>query len=155
MELHNYWAQASAYFERSRQSNADYPPVHGKLLSALNNFGLELRSKQQLDAAAAQFRKALDYEPNYWQAHYNLGLVLSQQGLYRLAIAQFREALRLNPGYAEAKNQGAWAAYQEGLALAARGNREAALAAYRETLGFVPTHADALRGLDREPSARP
>jgi tetratricopeptide (TPR) repeat protein len=155
MELHNDWAQASAYFERSRLSNADYPPVHGKLTNALNNFGLELRSKQQLDAAAAQFRKALGYEPDYWQAHYNLGLVLSQQGLYRLAIAQFRETLRLNPGYAEAKNQGAWAAYQEGLALAARGNREAALSAYRETLSFVPTHADALRGLEQEPSAGP
>ena len=72
-----------------------------------------------------------------------------------MAIAQFREALRLNPGYAEAKNQGAWAAFQEGLALAVRGNREAALVAYKETLSFVPTHADALRGLAQEPSDRP
>ena len=146
MELHKDWAQASAYFERSMNSYKEYPPTRGKLINALNNRGLELRGQQHLNEAEAQFRKALTYEPNYWQAHYNLGLVKSQQGFYSMAIAQFRETLRLNPGFGEAKNQAAWAAYHNGLGLAASGDDRAAATAFAESLGFAPTFAQAIKG---------
>jgi protein O-mannosyl-transferase len=145
MEVRGDWAQASAYFERSRKSNKDYPPTPGKLTNALNNDGLDLRSKQRLNEAEAQFRKALAYDPHYWQAHYNLGLVQSQQGFYPLAIAQFRETLRLHPGFGEAKNQAAWAAYHHGLNLAASGNSQAAQVAFAESLGFSPAFAEAIK----------
>jgi tetratricopeptide (TPR) repeat protein len=43
------------------------------------------------------YRKALQLQPNYFTAHFNLGLYYKKSGRTEEAIRQFQEALRANP----------------------------------------------------------
>ena len=58
--------------------------------------------QRQLDAAAVQFRLALELNPDHAAAHANLGSALAQQGAYDEALRQFDEALRIDPRHAAA-----------------------------------------------------
>ena len=42
--------------------------------------GMSYVDKKQYDAAVIQFKKALQVDPNYADAHYQLGLALLRQG---------------------------------------------------------------------------
>jgi Tfp pilus assembly protein PilF len=52
----------------------------------------------------AQFQKALEIDPNYAIARYDLGVALFQTGQPDAAIAQVEEAVRLNPADSDAQN---------------------------------------------------
>ena len=58
--------------------------------------------QRQLDAAAGQFRLALELNPDHADAHANLGSALAQQGVYDEALRQFDEALRIHPAHGAA-----------------------------------------------------
>ena len=57
----------------------------------------------ELDEAIAEFRKAIELDPNYALAHYRLGAALATKGLLDEAIAEFRKAIELDPNNAMAK----------------------------------------------------
>ena len=46
---------------------------------------------------------ALELNPHYAEAHYNLGNVLAGRGQIDEAIAHFKKALEIKPDYAEAR----------------------------------------------------
>jgi tetratricopeptide (TPR) repeat protein len=54
--------------------------------------------------AVAHYQKALEINPNYAEAHYNLGKVFIQKGQLDAAITQFQEVLRLRPGFRSAQD---------------------------------------------------
>lgn len=97
---------------------------------------LALRAKGQLDAAIAEWGRALALNPDEPKAHNNLGVVLGEKGDAAAAIAQFRKAVALRPGYGEAH-------YNLGAALAREGKLEAAIAQFREAAALNGEDAQA------------
>src|SRR5262249_4978569 len=45
--------------------------------------------------AEVEFRKAVELDPNYAEAHHNLGLANAEQGRWDQAIAEYKKALSL------------------------------------------------------------
>ena len=64
----------------------------------------DLLKKNQYAAAAVEFRKALELDPDEAQSHNNLGLALVETGKVEEGMEHYRKALELSPGYPEAHN---------------------------------------------------
>src|SRR5262249_17336516 len=62
----------------------------------------EFARQKSWDQAIADYRKALELEPNDPLTHYNLGLALKYKDEARDAAAEFQVALRLKPKWADA-----------------------------------------------------
>ena len=90
----------------------------------------------QLADAEKGFLKAVELNPTFVDAYYNLGLVLQEQGKLDEAIAAYQRALEIEPAYAEAH-------YNMGNALTEQGKLDEAIVAYRRTLKTKPAHAEA------------
>jgi tetratricopeptide (TPR) repeat protein len=71
---------------------------------AHNNLGDVYLQQGRLDAAKAEYQKALEIDPQEVNAHSNLGIILAQQGQADLAIIQFRQALKIRPNFGRALN---------------------------------------------------
>jgi tetratricopeptide (TPR) repeat protein len=65
--------------------------------------GVAFGQKGQMDEAITQFRKAVEINPNFYEAHYVLGAALGQKAQLDEAISQFQEVLRLKPDYTAAQ----------------------------------------------------
>ena len=63
---------------------------------------LEAKMMQQFKKAAASYGKAIEKNPNLYQAHTSLGYALRRQGDYASALVSYDRALELNPNYPEA-----------------------------------------------------
>lgn len=98
--------------------------------------GVALTDKGQFDQAILEYRKALDVDPDYPQAHNNIALILKRQGKPDAAIWHLAQALRVDPDYADAHNN--W-----GLALADMRNFDEAAGHYQEALRLNPKCAEA------------
>jgi arabinofuranosyltransferase len=61
------------------------------------NLGTILARREEFDAAADAFRRALAVDPSLGPARHNLGLALARAGRLKEAIAELREAARLEP----------------------------------------------------------
>ncbi len=61
------------------------------------NSGKRLLSVGDVDGAIAQFRSAIQSQPDYAAAHYQLGLALSQKGEKDEAKKEFQRAAELDP----------------------------------------------------------
>ena len=90
---------------------------------AQNNLGLALAERGRIDEAIEHYRKALDIEPDYAEAHNNLGIALADRGRIDEAMEHYRKALEIDPDYAEAHNN-------LGVALADRGRIDEAMRAF-------------------------
>jgi len=60
--------------------------------------------KGMLDEAKADYFKALQIDPAFAEAHYNIGAISAEQGNFDEAITHLVEALRINPSLAKAHN---------------------------------------------------
>jgi tetratricopeptide (TPR) repeat protein len=63
----------------------------------LNNAGVAWMQRRKFAQAETKFRNALDINPTYGTALFNLGLVLAAQGEFNSAIAEFRKAVAQEP----------------------------------------------------------
>ena len=57
---------------------------------------------QLVEASSPVYRTAIDLDPKYTEAHYNLGLALKHKGRLDDAVSEYKKAINLQPDYAEA-----------------------------------------------------
>ena len=100
----------------------------------------DLMTRKQFAAAAAEWRKALELQPDEASAHYNLGLSLFQSGLAIEAIEHYERALELSPEYPEAHNN-------LGSALTSLGRLDEAIVHFRKAVDLDPTRIGAQTNL--------
>jgi hypothetical protein len=91
---------------------------------------------KQLEAAIADFEKAIAIKPDQAGAYNNRGLALHGLKQLEAAIADYDKTLAVEPGYAEAY-------YNRGNALRDLGKFEAAIADYGKAVALKPDHAEA------------
>jgi tetratricopeptide (TPR) repeat protein len=90
--------------------------------------------KGRTSEAIAEYRQALQIDPDYAEAHNNLGSALLLTAQTSQAIAEFEEALRINSNYAEAHNN-------LGNALVQAGRAAEAIEHFRQALRMSPNSA--------------
>lgn len=103
--------------------------------------GVALDERGETDAAIAELRRALDLQPAYKEALFNLGNVYVHRGMLPQAMVAFTLAVQLDPGYAMGHNN-------LGAVLHKMGNFEGAAAAYEAALRLDPGLAMARRNLE-------
>ena len=60
--------------------------------------GYEYFLQEKYEMAEQHYKKAIELNPDFENAHYWLGKVYKQTGDYNQAIQQWKEVLRINPG---------------------------------------------------------
>ena len=98
---------------------------------AQNNLGLCLSKCERIDEAIEHYRKALEIDPEFPDAHNGLGAALAGLGRYDEAEEHYRRAIKIVPNFADACNN-------FGLALARQGKFEEAVIQYQKALRVKP-----------------
>jgi len=98
--------------------------------------GAELLKKKQYADAEAEYRAAIQLDPQNADLHNSLGITLGRKGDWDGQIAEEREALRLNPNNDRAH-------VGLGVALSQKDDQEGAMAEYREALRLNPNNDQA------------
>ena len=99
------------------------------------NMGHVLVALGRPDEALRQYRRAVDFEPDYATARHCLGDALANSGWEEAACQQFRAILELNP-------DDAMAHHKLGTLLMELGQQELALAECRRAVELAPRNAD-------------
>lgn len=95
-------AGARVEFARARElSNKEVILLRAK---GNNNLGVSLRKDGKLEDAAAAFRRALDEDSSFCEAHDNLGAVLWMQKDPTAAMSEFQAAVHCDPDLPTARN---------------------------------------------------
>jgi tetratricopeptide (TPR) repeat protein len=74
-------------------------PAESDQAEDFNAEGVHSMAEGHLDDALASFRRALERNPNFALAAYNMGVVLAHKNQMREAAEAFRTAIRLRPGF--------------------------------------------------------
>ncbi|MGA3179859.1 MAG: tetratricopeptide repeat protein [Verrucomicrobiota bacterium] len=132
-----YCAEAQTYYWRESESlwRHTLSCTSGNTV-AESNLGDALFLKGEKEEAVAQYRKALEINPDYELARNNLGFVLFKKGELEGAIAEYRKALEIQPDDTEAH-------YRLGIALAGKGDSKGAIAQFEKALEINPGYAEA------------
>jgi tetratricopeptide (TPR) repeat protein len=72
-------------------------PSHGQTAEEYCKQAVELSRAKSRDEAIANYRKALEVEPNDATMHYDLALALKYKGDTKQAVEEFESALSLKP----------------------------------------------------------
>ncbi|MFP4319054.1 MAG: tetratricopeptide repeat protein, partial [Phormidium sp.] len=100
------------------------------------------------DEAVAAYERAIDLNPEYALAHYNLGLALSDQGKLDEAVAAYRTALRLPEDTTTTPASAHTLAHNGlGYALQQQGNLEDAISQYQTAIQLDPEFPQAITNL--------
>jgi Flp pilus assembly protein TadD len=127
-------------WEAALKANDQIPEVRKNLAGALENFGVELLRKGNLDEAATRLRRAAELDPQDAAIQYNLGLALLRKASFDEAIARFQGALAIDPRNAQTHNDLA-------VALAQKRRFQEAVVQFREAIGIDPMSAQAQSNL--------
>jgi tetratricopeptide (TPR) repeat protein len=98
---------------------------------AHNGLGSALAHRDQIDAAIAEYHKALQLQPDWFQAEINLGNAYVQKGNIPLAVHFYEKALDDYPRIPDAHNN-------LGVLLLRQGNVDAAMAHFQKALELNP-----------------
>jgi tetratricopeptide (TPR) repeat protein len=109
---------------------------------ALNRRGQDRADEGQRELAQADFRAALELEPNNWRALHNKAVTLAQDGQFAEAFDDVTRVVELNPRFAKAFANRATLYVQAG-------DYERALGDYNSALELEPTLIPALVGRGR------
>ena len=106
----------------------------------MNNLGIILAGRGELDAAIREYRKVLEIEPDHAEARLNLATALAERGEFDAANAHFQKVLEIKPDDATVHNNFA-------LALARRGAFDLAISHYQRAIEINPEYAEAHNNL--------
>lgn len=107
--------------------------------------GNQLYQQSQFDLAEAQYRKALEYDPENERAKYNLANTLQKQNKYE-------EAIKLLDGLAGSSKDNSIksaAYYNQGVAYTKIKNLDASIEAYKKALRSNPNDKEARENLEK------
>ncbi len=121
------YAEALDYFERGLKINSND-------VEMLSNQSLALMANGQLDHAGKKLLKAIELDPNYGHAHFNLGVLRYRQRNYGEAVEHFRDALSTNPALTQAY-------LNLGTTYAAMGKFQAAIDVWKQLERIEPNNA--------------
>lgn len=93
--------------------------------------GGQFMKNKQYDEAAAEYRAAIQLDPNNADLHNTLGWILGSKGDWDGEMVEEREAIRLNPNDERAH-------LNLGVALSNKDDQEGAMAEYREAIRLNP-----------------
>ena len=105
-----------------------------------NVLGIDLASRNRLDEAIVEFRRALMLDPDLAVTHWHLGAALAAKGIDGEAIAQLQRSVALEPGNSQVHND-------LGLMLARTGRIAEAEKEFQQALSLDPTSEDAQQNL--------
>jgi len=89
--------------------------------------------KGMYDEAIAEFKKAIEIDPEFAEGYTNLGSAYAAKGMFDEAIAEFKKAIEINPNDAMAHNN-------LGGAYCRKGMYDEAVAEYERTLAINPNY---------------
>lgn len=107
--------------------------------------GNQLYQQSQFDQAEAQYRKALEYEPDNEKAKYNLANTLQKQNKYDEA-AKLLENLA---GSSKDNSLKSAAYYNQGVAYTKMKNLDASIESYKKALRLNPNDKEARENLEK------
>jgi len=123
-------AQAAlAYFERASKA-------HPKSPLALSEFGVALASASKMTEAKLQFARALQLDPNFTDARYDLASAEAATGEWQAAADGFRQVLKERPTEPAVRERLGEVLFVWGNQLADSGSHDEAVKRYREALEF-------------------
>jgi len=117
-------------------------PAHARSEEAIkrNNFGAELLKQGRLDEAIVELEQAVQLDPGYAAACFNLAYAYERRDRIDDAIAQYKKALELEPGNVFGYNN-------LGVLLDKKGLYDEAIAVFEKALKIEPSNATVLANL--------
>jgi tetratricopeptide (TPR) repeat protein len=124
------WIRAEAVYHEILRVDEDFPQAYTKLsfivhstgdneeslriakvalaavpndAEAHKNAGLALENMRKFDAAAEEYRQALQIKPDYALVHFDLGVLLYNKGDFEGSISEYKKSLALNARDLEAR----------------------------------------------------
>lgn len=94
-----------------KQSDKDFSPKPAS--ASLYNLGLKSFENNDLDSAITYFKKAIELDPEFIDAYFNLGAIYKKKKDHLNAIAAFQKTVSLDPSDLEAKFELANACFLE------------------------------------------
>jgi len=101
--------EISALVKRDRRyqniviSYAKLPHIFQAGVIFFNDLGVKFASQELWEGSIAAFKRAIESDPSYADARFNLGLAYWKKGLKREAIFEFKTILKNNPNHLKAK----------------------------------------------------
>jgi len=116
--------------------------VHAKSDEAIkqNNFGADLLKQGRLDEAIAEFQRALELDPSYAPASFNLAYAYERRDRIDDAIAQYKKAIQLEPANVMGLNN-------LGVLYDKKGLYDEAIAAFEQALKADPSNGTVQKNL--------
>lgn len=102
--------------------------------------GMNYYKEKQYDEAIAEFKKALEINPNFAEGFYVLGYTYCSIGSNQEALTYFQNAIKIAPNYTDAYNGMAYA-------LSVLGRYDESIDYYKKTLQIDENNLGALNGL--------
>jgi tetratricopeptide (TPR) repeat protein len=124
-----YWRDDETLFRHALAVTRDNPV-------AQNVVGCALLQDGRVEEAIARFKRCLEIDPHYAEAHINLGNYLLEKGQVDEAIAHYQKALETRPNQADVH-------YNLGILLLKKGQVDEAIAHYQKALEARPDYPEA------------
>jgi len=128
------------HFKQSLSLSHDMLKAFPKSMILFNIIGASNSGLKQFDDAIKSYKKALELNPNYAEAYYNMGIAFKNMGSHVSAIDCYKKALKIQPKYAEAN-------YNMGNALKFIGDLEAAIKSYKYAINNKPDFVEAYNNM--------
>jgi len=108
---------------------SDYPSSH-------MNLGVNYKKRGMIEEAVAEYKRALELNPNYAEAFYNLGVIYTERDMISEAISHYKKAINSDPGFGPPR-------YDLGNLYFKKGMVKEAIAEYKKALEINPHYTDA------------